>query len=79
MKEISDNHKCKAMCNAHKLAFGGYISGNFKLSITIRLLSGSLCLDLGLLHVYYYNTIYKIMYYALKNYVCNDDVISVNF
>lgn len=55
----------KKMNVAHEYSTGGLISGEMKVAITLRLLSGALYLDLGLLFVTSYSTIYWIFHYMI--------------
>ena len=68
--ETSHVHKkLKIMNNAHKHSTGGFISGEIRLAITLRLMAGASYLDLGLLYVRGYSSIYRIrhvMFVCLK-------------
>ena len=57
---------------------GGFISGEIKLVITLRLLAGSTHLDLGLLHTWGYSSIYRIFYHSVDHWTYNDDVVVID-
>ena len=59
-------YKLKQMQHAHLNSTGGFISGEVRLAITLRLLSGTFYQDLGLLFVISYSGIYHIFHYVLK-------------
>lgn len=69
----------KKMNDAHKDSTGGFISGEVRLAITLRLLSGASYLDLGLLFITSYSHVYDIYHYVIKYWINNDDVISIDF
>ena len=58
---------------------GGYISGEIKLAITLRLLAGASYLDLELVYKLKHQVIYNIFHQVLRDWICNDKVIQINF
>ena len=71
--------KCKEsqiaiMYHAHTKTAGGYICGEVKLAITLRLLAGSSYLDLACVFNVFYTHVYQIFHYVLKNWLCHDFV-----
>ena len=54
-----------SMFDAHLLTSGGYISGEVKLAVTLRLLAGGSCYDLGVIFDITPNYCNKIMFYVL--------------
>ena len=55
------------MFMANQLTSGGYISGEIKLAITLRLLAGGSCYDLAVIFDITYDYCNKIMLYVLRN------------
>ena len=53
------------MFDAHEYTSGGYISGETKLAITLRLLAGGDSYDLGVIFDISYKHCEKILYYVL--------------
>lgn len=66
--ETSHAHKkLKDMHHAHKHSTGGFISGEIRLAITLRLMAGASYLDLGLLYVCGYSSICRIFHHVIEN------------
>ena len=77
MEEIepADVAKKRRIYNAQKAASGGYVCGEVKLAITLRLLAGGSYLDLACLYHVGYSHVYSIFHSCIMEWICNDDVI----
>lgn len=58
---------------------GNYISGEWKVALTLRYLAGAMCLDLYLWSKISPDHIKNIVNDVIKNWICNDDVILVDY
>ena len=77
--ETSQVHKrCKCMQLSHKDSTGGFVCGEIRLAITLRLMAGASYLDLGLLYVCGYSSIYRIFHHAIEHWMCNDKIACIN-
>ena len=56
---------------------GGFISGEIKLAINLRLLDGGAYLYLGLLHVCGHSSICRTFYHVVEHWTCNNDVVII--
>ena len=70
--------KLKNMHLAHLHSTGGFISGEIKVDITLRFLAGSSPLDLGLLYVCSYSSIYRMFHHVVEHWTCNDEVVGID-
>ena len=57
---------------------GGYVSGEVKLAVTLRLLAGGDALDLGVIFDIYPDNITKIMYDVLLKWIIPSDIGKMN-
>jgi len=57
----------------------GYISGEVKLGLTLHLLAGACYLNLEVIYKLQFQVLYITFHYVLTNWICNDDVIVINF
>lgn len=73
------NYRDFRLYKSHMIRFGGYISGEIKLAITLRLLAGASYLDLELIFKVPNHTIYRIFHHVLKQWICNDKVLQIDF
>ena len=67
------------MYQAHIQTSGGYIPGEFKVAMSLRLMAGASYLDMFLwtnVSTDYVRTIFRMV---VKHWFCNDDVIRINF
>ena len=69
----------KKIYKAHFNLTDGFISGEIRLAIILQLLSGALYLDLVLLFMTSYASIYHIFHHVIEKWICKDDIISINF
>ena len=65
------------MHKAHKFLNGGFVSGEVKLALTLRLLAGGSYLDICLIYQVGWSSAYDILHKVLENWICNDDVIQI--
>ena len=72
-------NKFTRLQNANKKRCCGYISGEVKLGLTLRLLAGASYLDLEVIYKLQYQVLYNTFHYVLTNWICNNDVIAINF
>ena len=74
-----DEDKVKAQTmNAHDQSTGGFISGEVKLAITLRLLAGDSYLDLSLLYETGPSYAYDIFHDVVENWILDDRLIKIN-
>ena len=66
------------MYDAHAKSTGGYISGEVKLTIMLRLLTGGDSLDLAVICDVYPDHCNMIMYEVLKNWILNPNLGNLN-
>ena len=73
LKQSSDpaDEKMAQMMRAHEGSTGGFISGEVKLALTLRLLAGGSYLDLALLLECGSSSAYKIFHHVVQNWICN--------
>ena len=63
---------------AHEKTSGGYISGEIKLAITLRLLAGGDSYDLGVIFDISSRTCERILYEVLENWIINTKIGEIN-
>lgn len=63
---------------AHEKTSSGFISGEVKLAITLRLMAGGSCFDLGVIFYISSDECNKIMYFVLKNWIIKNNVGRMN-
>jgi len=73
--DVSASNKRKRMFHAHSYTSGGYICGEVKLALTLRLLSGASYLDVAIIYCCGYTYTYEIFHDTLQKWINNDDVI----
>ena len=66
------------MYNANILSVGGYISGEIKLAITIRILAGGSALDLAVIFYIYPTHISAILNEVLINWIIKPNIGKIN-
>lgn len=66
------------MFMANQLTTGGYICGEVKLAITLRLLAGGSCCDLAVIFDISHQCCNKIMLHVLRNWINNANLGNVN-
>ena len=67
--------RMRSMYHAQRATSGGYICGEVKVAITLRLLSGGSYLDLAALYNVGYSHIYEIFHHCISEWICRDEVI----
>ncbi|GFH49993.1 hypothetical protein CTEN210_06469 [Chaetoceros tenuissimus] len=70
------NSKKRRMFYANSFTTGGYICGEVKLAITLRLLAGGSYLDIAALYCSGYTYTYTIFHDTIRDWICNDRVIA---
>ena len=78
LDNIKKTHSSR-LKNANQTRYNGYISGQIKLAITLRLLAGASYLDLEVIFKISSQSIYTIFHDVLSNWICNDDIIKIEF
>ena len=63
---------------AHEKTSGGYISGEIRLAITLRLLAGGDSYDLGVIFDISSRTCERILYEVLENWIINTKIGEIN-
>jgi len=66
------------MMSAHEGSTGGFISGEVKLALTLRLLAGGSYLDLSLLYEVGASHAYAIFHDVIKNWILDDRLVKIN-
>ena len=76
MKEKIQNAQSpkRHIYNAHCKTSGGYLSGEIKVAITLRLLAGASYLDVSQIFDVSYSTCYDILHKVTEEWFCNDCV-----
>jgi hypothetical protein len=72
------NHQWTNFLFAHEHSTGGFISGEVKVAITLRILEGGLYLDLALLFEPRFNHTHKIFRYVVHNWLVHDSFYPIN-
>ena len=70
--------KRKMMHVAQDQSTGGFVSGEIKLAITLRLLEGASYLDLMLLHTCGHSSMCRIFHHVITNWTCRDEVFKID-
>ena len=65
--------------NAHCQTSGGYICGETKLAMTLRILAGGSYLDVSALYRVGYGHTNEIFHYVIKNWICNDKFTGLDY
>lgn len=63
---------------AHEHTTGGFVSGEVKLALTLRLLAGGSYMDLALLFDVGFSTAYEIMHKVIKEWILDDRLVKIN-
>ena len=79
LSNLGNTTKKSSMYNASKSTTGTYLSGEFKLALTLRYLAGASYLDLYLWSNYDPNYLSGVIKYVIQFWICNDDVLSIDF
>jgi hypothetical protein len=66
------------IANAHTHSTGGFVSGEVKLALTLRLLAGGSYMDLALLFDVGFSTAYEILHYVIKEWILDDRLVKIN-
>ena len=72
---MSSTSKKRRMFYAHSQTSGGYICGEVKVAIALRLLAGASYLDLAAFYCFGFTYGYEIFHYVIENWINNDAVI----
>ncbi len=82
LQDLNDDktrHKTtKQMNTAHLQSTGGFISGEIKVAITLRLLAGGTYMDLALLYEVSFSYSYSIFHYVINNWINDEKFVSIN-
>ena len=79
LRRISDERTTLGhIANAHESTTSGFISGEVKLAVTLRMLAGGSYLDLFLIYELFHTYPYKILHETIEHWICNDEVICIN-
>ena len=63
---------------AHEHTTGGFVSGQVKLALTLRLLAGGSYMDLALLFDVGFSTSYEIFHKVIKDWILDDRLVKIN-
>ena len=63
---------------AHYESTGGFISGEVKLALVLRMLAGGSYLDLSLLYEIAPNAVYRIFHDVIKNWILDDRLVKIS-
>jgi len=72
------NKKEQRIYNAHSKSTGGFISGEIKLLLTLRLLAGGSYLDLSLLLEVGFHYSFDIFHDVVENWINDDNIVNIN-
>ena len=64
--------------HAHEHTTGGFVSGEVKLALTLRLLAGGSYMDLALLFEVGFSTSYEIFHKVIKDWILDDRLVKIN-
>lgn len=64
--------------HAHEHTTGGFVSGEVKLALTLRLLAGGSYMDLALLFDVGFSTAYEILHKVVKEWILDDRLVKIN-
>ena len=70
--DVVSSSKSGNIYKAHKETSGGYICGEVKLAITLRILAGASYLDIACIFNVNYTHVYAIFHHVLMNWLCSD-------
>ena len=71
-KELNSGKKKGRMKAAHMEASGGYISGEVKVALTLRLLAGASYLDISYIFDIFYTSTFRIFHHVCQEWLCQD-------
>ena len=74
----NQNSPVGRMSRANAATTSGFVSGEVKLAITLRILAGGSYLDLFVIYNIFQIHAYKIFHHTLSNWICNDEIFSIN-
>jgi hypothetical protein len=74
---IETHLKNTSIHGAHEVTSGGYISGEVKVALTLRILAGGSYLDIALIFRCGSSYVTPIFHDVLRNWICNDRVIKI--
>ena len=69
--------KTANIIRAHQATTGGFISGEIKVALTLRLVAGGLYLDLSLLFDTGFRYVYKIFQDVIENWILDDRLVKI--
>lgn len=80
LKQSSDpkDKMTKKLMKCHEESTGGFISGEVKLAITLRILAGGSYLDLALLYDTSSSYAYEIFHSVIKNWILDDKLVKIS-
>ena len=73
-----DQRKQRKMNHAHGKSTGGFVSGEVKLALTLRLLAGGTYMDLALLYEVGMTYAYEILHEVVYNWINDERLIIIN-
>ena len=82
-KELTYSHNTEdkkriKMMKAHHVSTGGFVSGEVKLALTLRLLAGGSYLDLSLLYEVSPTNVYDIFHDVIKNWLLDKNLVDIS-
>lgn len=80
LKQSSDprDKQIRKMMKSHEKSTGGFISGEVKLAITLRILAGGSYLDLALLYDTSSSHAYDIFHSVISNWILDDKLVKIS-
>jgi hypothetical protein len=76
--DVESEKKKVNLMYAHEASTGGFVSGEIKLALTLRLLAGGSYLDLSLLYEVGSSYAYSILHDVVKNWILDDRLVKIN-
>ena len=77
-RAITFSPKVSNIMRAHEQTTGGFISGEVKLALTLRLLAGGSYMDLALLFETGFTYSYTIFHFVIENWILDDKLVKLN-
>ena len=78
MRQTKNANKHSNIWHAHNHSTGGFVSGEVKLALTLRLLAGGSYMDLALLFEVGFSTSYEILHKVVKEWILDDSLVKIN-
>lgn len=78
LRDLKNGNTDAKFLHAHEHTTGGFVCGEVKLALTLRLLAGGSYLDLALLFEVGFSTAYEIFHKVIKDWILDDRLVKIN-